>query len=82
MGQTCQDDTRTEISRPGKPGLTTRMVANTLSGTHCFYVFNMFVSRTKCYHEKGNVLSVVHTEWEFTFLLQGSHRSRKSQAEK
>ena len=26
MGQTCQDDTRTELSRPGEPGLTTRMV--------------------------------------------------------
>ena len=25
MGQTCQDDT-TELSRPGEPGLTTRMV--------------------------------------------------------
>ena len=23
----------------------------TLSGTHCGYVFNMFVSRTKCYDE-------------------------------
>ena len=26
MGQTCQDDTRTELSRPGEPGLTTRIV--------------------------------------------------------
>ena len=26
MGQTGQDDTRTELSRPGEPGLTTRMV--------------------------------------------------------
>ena len=26
MGQTCQDDTRTELSRPGEPALTTRMV--------------------------------------------------------
>ena len=26
MGQTCQDDTRTEPSRPGESGLTTRMV--------------------------------------------------------
>ena len=26
MGQTRQDDTRTELSRPGEPGLTTRMV--------------------------------------------------------
>ena len=26
MGQTRQDDMRTELSRPGEPGLTTRMV--------------------------------------------------------
>ena len=26
MGQTRQDDTRIELSRPGEPGLTTRMV--------------------------------------------------------
>ena len=26
MGQTCQDDTRTELSKPGEPGLTTMMV--------------------------------------------------------
>ena len=26
MGQTRKDDTRTELSRPGEPGLTTRMV--------------------------------------------------------
>ena len=26
MGQTRQYDTRTELSRPGEPGLTTRMV--------------------------------------------------------
>ena len=26
MGQIRQDDTRTELSRPGEPGLTTRMV--------------------------------------------------------
>ena len=26
MGQTRHDDTRTELSRPGEPGLTTRMV--------------------------------------------------------
>ena len=26
MGQTCQDDTRTELSRPGEHGLTTRIV--------------------------------------------------------
>ena len=26
MGQTRQDDTRTELSRPGEPGVTTRMV--------------------------------------------------------
>ena len=26
MGQTRQDNTRTELSRPGEPGLTMRMV--------------------------------------------------------
>ena len=26
MAQICQDDTRIELSRPGEPGLTTRMV--------------------------------------------------------
>ena len=30
MGQTRQDDTRTELSRPREPGLTTRMVEKSI----------------------------------------------------
>ena len=33
MGQTCQDDTRTELSRPGEPGLT-RMVKKGIQQQH------------------------------------------------
>ena len=34
MGQTCQDDTRTELSRPGEPDLTTRMVEKDIQQQH------------------------------------------------
>ena len=34
MGQTCQDDTRTELSRPGEPGLMTRMVEKDIQQQH------------------------------------------------
>ena len=34
MGQTRQDDTRTELSRPGEPGLTTRMVEKGIQQQH------------------------------------------------
>ena len=33
-GKTCQDDTRIELSRPGEPGLTTRMVENSIQQQH------------------------------------------------
>ena len=36
MGQTYQDDTSTELSRPGKPGLTTRMVEKGIQQTNIF----------------------------------------------
>ena len=35
MGQSCQDDTRTELSRPGKPGLTTRTVEKNIQQHGC-----------------------------------------------
>ena len=34
MGQTCQDDTKTVLSRPGEPGLTTRMVEKGIQQQH------------------------------------------------
>ena len=34
MGQTRQDDTRTELSRPGEPGLTTRIVEKGIQKQH------------------------------------------------
>ena len=34
MGQTRQDDTRTELSRPGEPGLTTRIVEKGIQQQH------------------------------------------------
>ena len=30
MGQTRQDDTKTELSRPGEPGLTAKMVEKSI----------------------------------------------------
>ena len=35
MGETRQDDTRTELSRPGEPGLTTRMVEKGIQQQQC-----------------------------------------------
>ena len=34
MGQTRQNDMRTELSRPGEPGLTTRMVEKGIQQQH------------------------------------------------
>ena len=38
MGQTRQEDTRTELSRPGEPGLTTRIVEKGIQH-HVFFKF-------------------------------------------
>ena len=48
---------------------------HTPSGTHCGYVFNMFVSRTKCYDENVKIKCFYRLciqldfEGEFIFIL-------------
>ena len=72
MGQTRQDDTRTELSRPGEPGLTTRMVEKGIQQqqhvcnlSYCSYSSKFVKPDHRCFIEvkkRSNVKS-----WKYVF---------------
>ena len=48
MGQIRQDDTRTELSRPGEPGLTTRMVEKGIHQQQQQFAYKENASTVQC----------------------------------
>ena len=67
MGQTCQDDTRTEISRPGKPGLTRKMVEKGIQEQHDIYIY-IYPLRPIALYELFNIFRTMLTI--FTIIVR------------
>ena len=57
MVQTCQDDTSTELSGPGEPGLTMRMVekGNTATQNPLYFVYMSKQTCFTCSKEQGKI---------------------------
>ena len=71
MGQTRQDDTRTELSRPGEPGLTTRMVEKGIQQQQKAFVVDLIKRKksiTLAIGDGANDVSMIKSKWSIALI--------------